>query len=209
MVLLQAAGHTVDFDDWHAYVHGTLPYEEYLKPDPKLKGILDSIPLPKYVFTNADIKHAERCLKLLGLRCCFKKIICFESIMEAAALEGMVHHNKPVICKPNRQAFELALKQADDAEGPTTAFFDDSTRNVTSAHRMGIFSTLVGRTGVDCASDVQMHSMHDLPTQLPWLLFVGDGRPPAEDCAVTVGSPRVHVDELEAEQGRTALTVRA
>ena len=28
---LVAHGHAVDYDDWHAAVHGSLPYEEYIK----------------------------------------------------------------------------------------------------------------------------------------------------------------------------------
>ena len=204
---LTALGHTVDFDDWHAFVHGTLPYEDHLRPDPKLKHILDSILVPKYIFTNADAVHAERCLELLGLRGCFKGVICFETIMEAARQRGMVHHNTPVVCKPNRHAFELALAAADGAEAATTAFFDDSARNIASAHRMGILSVLVGRTGVDCPSHLQLHSMHDLPTQLPWLMAVSDGRPPTDDLAVAVSSPAA-VEELE-EVHVTAVTVRA
>lgn len=40
--------------------------------DPRLKQILDSIPVRKYVFTNADRRHAERCLQLLGITDCFE-----------------------------------------------------------------------------------------------------------------------------------------
>ena len=102
LLLTQASGYKIDFDDWHAAVHSTLPYEQYLKPDPKLKRILDSIPCEKWIFTNADAVHTDRCLDLLGLRSCFQGIICFESVMEAAALKGVAHHGAPVICKPNR-----------------------------------------------------------------------------------------------------------
>lgn len=27
----QATGHKIDYDDWHAHVHGALPYEKYLQ----------------------------------------------------------------------------------------------------------------------------------------------------------------------------------
>lgn len=211
LLVLQASGYTVDFDDWHAEVHGTLPYEKYLRPDPKMKILLDSIPVPKFIFTNADLKHAEICLDLMGLRSCFQGIICFESIMKAAEQNGMVHHNKPVICKPNRQAFELALKEANGAEIATTAFFDDSTRNITSAHRIGIFSVLIGRVGVECASDVQMRSMHELKEHLPWLVEIGDGCP--GDDGPVAASPCLAkneaAEELLEEAHLTALSVRA
>ena len=63
----QANGYQIDFDDWHAAVHGTLPYEQMLHEDTAMRQLLQSIDLPKYVFTNADIKHAETCLRLLGI----------------------------------------------------------------------------------------------------------------------------------------------
>lgn len=214
--VLQASGYKIDYDDWHEFVHGTLPYDEYLRPDPKLKSILDSIPVAKFIFTNADIRHAERCLDILGLRSCFQDIICFESIMEAALQQGLAHKDPqregqiaPVICKPNRHAFHLALKQADNAEIATTAFFDDSTRNITSAHKMGIFSVLVGRVGVECFSDEQMKSMHDVHVHLPWLMDVCDGRPPSDHLAgVGLASPR-RAEDVSLTEESTAITVPA
>ena len=56
-----------------------------LQPDPALRQLLASIPLPKFVFTNADRRHAARCLNLMGLEGCFDGVICFEDVMEAAA----------------------------------------------------------------------------------------------------------------------------
>ena len=63
----QANGYQIDFDDWHAAVHGTLPYEWMLQEDKAMRQLLQSIDLPKFVFTNADSKHAETCLRLLGI----------------------------------------------------------------------------------------------------------------------------------------------
>ncbi len=64
---IQANGYQIDFDHWHAAVHGTLPYKRMLHEDKPLRQLLASIDLPKYVFTNADIQHAETCLRLLGI----------------------------------------------------------------------------------------------------------------------------------------------
>ena len=41
------------------------------------------------------------------------------------------------------QAFKLALEAA-GAKAATTAFFDDSARNVAAGHAAGLFSVLVG-----------------------------------------------------------------
>ena len=48
-------------------MHGSLPYDELLHKDVKLIQMLKSIPLPKYIFTNADINHANTCLRIMGL----------------------------------------------------------------------------------------------------------------------------------------------
>ncbi|MBA0845036.1 hypothetical protein Goarm_022256, partial [Gossypium armourianum] len=61
------------------YVHGRLPYED-LKPDPSLKSLLQTLPLRKIIFTNADKVHAVKALTKLGLEDCFEGIICFETL---------------------------------------------------------------------------------------------------------------------------------
>jgi pyrimidine 5'-nucleotidase len=203
---LVAAGHTIDYDDWHARVHGALPYEEHLRRDPKLKAVLNAIDTPKWVFTNADTVHAEKCLALLGIRDCFRGVICFESVMAAAAAAGVAHRGVPVVCKPQREAFALALAAA-GAEAASTAFFDDSARNIASAHRMGIRAVLVGRTEVDVPCDLQVHSLLDLPATAPWLFPVGDGRP-AEPLALEGAAAAVE-ELLEEAQGREPVRVAA
>ena len=71
---MQASGYEIDVDDWHAHVHHTLPYEKYLKRDDALRDLLQRIKLPLYVFTNGDRKHAEICLRLMGIADCFKVV---------------------------------------------------------------------------------------------------------------------------------------
>lgn len=80
MAGLVEKGFQMDFDDWHAAVHGALPYRRLLKRDEGLRQLLQSIPLPKYVFTNADRKHADICLELMGIADLFEvrhmSIVC-------------------------------------------------------------------------------------------------------------------------------------
>ncbi|BDA41297.1 probable suppressor of disruption of TFIIS [Coccomyxa sp. Obi] len=171
MAGLVANGYTIDFDDWHAEVHGTLPYSRLLKRDDRMREFLQSIPLPKYIFTNADQKHADTCLELMGVADLFQGIICFESLMETGRKLGVVKDNKPVICKPTQQAMELALKAA-GAEAATTVFCDDSTRNVSGGHAVGMFSVLVGRTSKDCDCDLQVPSLFALREAMPGLWAV-------------------------------------
>lgn len=79
MAGLRAIGYDFDYDEYHSYVHGRLPYEN-LKPDPVLKNLLLSLPIRKVIFTNADKVHALKVLNKLGLEECFEGIICFETL---------------------------------------------------------------------------------------------------------------------------------
>lgn len=79
MAGLRAVGYDFDYDEYHSYVHGRLPYEN-LKPDPQLRSLLLTLPLRKIIFTNADKAHAVKALSKLGLEDCFEGIICFETL---------------------------------------------------------------------------------------------------------------------------------
>ncbi|KAK4748245.1 hypothetical protein SAY87_014831 [Trapa incisa] len=79
MAGLRAIGYDFDYDEYHAFVHGRLPYEN-LKPDPVLKSLLMNLPYRKIIFTNADKVHAVKALSRLGLEDCFEGIICFETL---------------------------------------------------------------------------------------------------------------------------------
>lgn len=70
--LLQAAGYSVDVDDWHAAVHDTLAYEQLLQEDPQLRDVLARLTLQKHVLTNADARHAVKVFKQLGVSDCFQ-----------------------------------------------------------------------------------------------------------------------------------------
>ncbi|KAH7553707.1 hypothetical protein ACOSP7_029470 [Xanthoceras sorbifolium] len=79
MAGLRAIGYDFDYDEYHSFVHGRLPYEN-LKPDPVLRSLLMGLPLRKIIFTNADKVHAVKVLSRLGLEDCFEGIICFETL---------------------------------------------------------------------------------------------------------------------------------
>ncbi|KAL5549884.1 hypothetical protein UlMin_000060 [Ulmus minor] len=79
MAGLRAIGYDFDYDEYHSFVHGRLPYEN-LKPDPVLRHLLLSLPYRKVIFTNADKVHAAKALSRLGLEDCFEGIICFETL---------------------------------------------------------------------------------------------------------------------------------
>ncbi|KAF1877083.1 hypothetical protein Lal_00033639 [Lupinus albus] len=79
MAGLRAIGYDFDYDEYHSFVHGRLPYQK-LKPDPVLRNLLLSLPYRKLIFTNGDKVHAAKALSRLGLEDCFDGIICFETL---------------------------------------------------------------------------------------------------------------------------------
>ncbi|KAF5176254.1 Atp-dependent zinc metalloprotease ftsh [Thalictrum thalictroides] len=79
MAGLRAIGYDFDYDEYHSFVHGRLPYEN-LKPDPVLRSLLLSLPIRKVIFTNADRIHVAKVLSRLGLEGCFEGVICFETL---------------------------------------------------------------------------------------------------------------------------------
>lgn len=178
--LVNALGKTIDYDHWHSHVHWSLDYKTYIRPDPTLRKMLDGIPVKKFIFTNADKRHAAICLDLLGLTDCFSGVICFETMLELVGKypDRVAKHNiSPkggVLCKPHPLAWEMALAHV-DGDASVTMFFDDSPRNIASAHAYGIYSVLVNPNRIDTAYDCHIPSMHHVPSHLPWLTSVGDG----------------------------------
>ncbi|XP_072148454.1 uncharacterized protein [Setaria viridis] len=117
MAGLKALGYEFDNDEFHANVHGTLPYHN-LRPDPVLRTLLLSIPQRKIVFPNSDKAHAEEALHRLGLQGCFNGVICFETLKSCNGL----------ICSV-----------------PELYFFDDSTRNIALGKATGFHTVIVRR----------------------------------------------------------------
>ncbi|KAL0430183.1 UNVERIFIED_CONTAM: hypothetical protein Sradi_0644300 [Sesamum radiatum] len=61
MAGLKALGYEFDNDEFHAYVHGRLPYE-LLKPDPLLRNLLLSMPQQKIVGRSTLVPGADHAL---------------------------------------------------------------------------------------------------------------------------------------------------
>lgn len=118
----------VDADDYLAYVHD-LPLERYLQPSPALRALLLSLPQPRWIFTNADDRHAQRVLAFLGLEDCFQGIIDVRCMGFA--------------CKPEAEAYRAALAQAGEPDPRRCVLFDDSPSNLAPARRLGFTTVLV------------------------------------------------------------------
>ncbi|KAJ3687682.1 hypothetical protein LUZ61_016846 [Rhynchospora tenuis] len=195
MAGLRAVGYQFDYDDYHSFVHGKLPYEK-IKPDPVLRSILLSLPIRKLIFTNGDKVHAIKALKRLGLEDCFEGIICFETLnqpfsptensKETQNIFDIVGHfaqpepgvelpKTPVLCKPSIKAMEYALKIA-NINPQRTIFFEDSTRNILAGKQVGLHTVLVGKSHRSQGADYALESLHNIREALPELWVEAEQR---------------------------------
>lgn len=145
--------HDVDANDYLSYVHD-LQLEQYLQPNPGLREILLSLPQKRWIFTNADSRHAGRVLKVLGLD------DCFDGIIDIYALN--------FVCKPATSAYLKALKIAGDINSQQCVVLDDSPSNLKTAQELG-FCTVLINSKDDHQSDYCLSSLNELPAVMPQL----------------------------------------
>ncbi|XP_010509295.1 PREDICTED: uncharacterized protein C24B11.05-like [Camelina sativa] len=196
MAGLRAIGYNFDYDEYHSFVHGRLPYEN-IKPDPILRSLLLSLPLRKIIFTNADKLHAARALERLGLEDCFEGILCFESLNSTSNRENVSYDKNeifdiigylsdheqtvsalpktPIVCKPSETAIAKALEIA-NIDPQRTLFFDDSVRNIQAGKRVGLDTVLVGTSQRMKYADYALENIHNLKEALPEL-WVSETKP--------------------------------
>ncbi len=142
----------VDKADFLAFVHD-VPLSEYLAPNPKLRALLESIPVRKVIFTNADAAHAGRVLTALGLEGCFDGVVDIWAVSP--------------YCKPMPQSFEIALQQAGNPNPRRCIILDDMPRTVRAARDLGMFSILVSENGATNAeADAVLRDWQQLPSLL-------------------------------------------
>jgi len=85
MAGLAAQGYQLDFDHYHAHVHGTLDYQNLLSAQPDTRKTLADLSLQKHILTNADAKHTAACLERMGLTDCFQ-VSVLTGIMRSSVL---------------------------------------------------------------------------------------------------------------------------
>ncbi|KAJ7977765.1 Haloacid dehalogenase-like hydrolase (HAD) superfamily protein [Quillaja saponaria] len=184
MTGLKALGYEFDNDEFHAYVHGRLPYEK-LKPDPVLRNLLLSMPQRKIIFTNADHTHAVQVLNKLGLEDCFEGIICFETlnppeqvdyldVVEDLTVTECLSSKRGILCKPSVEAMEAAIRIA-NVDPKKTIFFDDSTRNIASGKAAGLHTVIVGSSVLVPGADHALSSIYNIKEALPEIWEVEEG----------------------------------
>ncbi|CAK9156428.1 unnamed protein product [Ilex paraguariensis] len=174
MAGLRAIGYDFDYDDYHSFVHGRLPYE-VLKPDPVLRNLLHSIPVRKVIFSNGNEAHVAKVLGTLGLEDCFEGLISFETLNPTHNSniclnedDVSVFPKTPIVCKPFEDAFEQAFGIA-KISPEKTLFFDDSIRNLQTGKHMGLHTVRVGSSRRGHGVDYALESIHNIKEALPEL----------------------------------------
>lgn len=118
----------VDSLDFLNFVHD-IPLDIVLKPDPRLRPLLQSLPHPKWICTNADSNHARRVLQFLDVADCFEGII---DILESGYTP-----------KPAVEFYQRALELSGGCKPCECVLLDDLPRNLAPAHEMGFTTILV------------------------------------------------------------------
>ncbi len=157
------AKHGVDVQDFLAYVHD-LSLKDYLQPNPIQQKVLASLPTRNLIFTNADVPHARRVLRLLQIEEYFTDIVDVNRI-------------EPY-CKPKREAFKIALHVAGESDPSKCVMIDDMPGTTRAARELGLYAILYGSPAPDRFGALQssdMDATFDDWDQLPVLL--NGGRP--------------------------------
>ena len=147
---LQVTRH-VDMLDYLAYVHD-VPLADYLMPNPALRSVLESIPTRKFIFTNADVNHAKRVLRMLEIES------CFDGIVDVVAIDPY--------CKPMPESFGIAVKLAGETDPRRCAMIDDLPHTTRAARQQGLFSVLYGKTQPHPDADAVFDDWSRLPALL-------------------------------------------
>ena len=143
--------HHVDTAEYLAYVHD-VPLKDFLQPNPALRTIIQALPTRKFIFTNADVPHANRVLDALGL------LDCFDGVIDVLALAPY--------CKPTHESFEIALRLAGEPDPARCVMIDDLRRTTRAARASGLYSILYGQPDPQSDADAAFTDWSLLPAIL-------------------------------------------
>ncbi|KAF4455578.1 pyrimidine 5'-nucleotidase [Fusarium austroafricanum] len=120
--------HQIDALEYNAKVDDALPLDELIKPNPQLRQFLQDIDTSKvrlWLLTNAYVNHGKRVVRLLGVEDLF---------------EGLTYcdYSKiPFVCKPQKDMYLKAMKEAGVSDLSKCFFVDDSYNNCVGARKAG------------------------------------------------------------------------
>jgi putative hydrolase of the HAD superfamily len=146
-----------EIDPYHylQYVHD-VPLKDLLVPNHRLRQVLQEYPQRKVIFTNADRPHAERVIDALGLDGCFELIVDIHDIAPH--------------CKPEVEAYHIALRKAGNPHPTECVLLDDKVSNLQVARQLGFHTVLVGDESSGASGYDHIRLLEDLPAVLDPLL---------------------------------------
>ncbi|KAK3067761.1 suppressor of deletion of TFIIS [Teratosphaeriaceae sp. CCFEE 6253] len=120
--------HKVDPLEYNEKVDDALPLDDVIKPNVQLRKLLEDIDRTKvklWLFTNAYITHGQRVVRLLDLDDCFEGITYCD------------YGAEKLICKPRREMYDKAMREAGAGDVSQCYFVDDSALNAEAATEYG------------------------------------------------------------------------
>ena len=156
--------HKVDPLEYNAKVDDALPLEGIIKPNPTLRKLLldiDRTNVRLWLFTNAYITHGKRVVKLLGIEDLFEGITYCDYGAER------------LLCKPAKDMFTKAMRDAGVTDLGDCYFVDDSALNARAAKALGWKTAHLVEPGVDAPPEAvgnhQISNLEELRIVFPEL----------------------------------------
>jgi len=141
----------INEDDYLDFVHD-VPLEDYINYDSRLRNILNSYSQDKWIFTNADDRHAKRVLNVLRISDCFTGIIDIKKISP--------------YCKPQTEAYNIALNIVGLTNPKECVFIDDRDVNLDPAKEIGFYTILIDQNNTSNNHHTHIQSLLELPSVL-------------------------------------------
>ncbi|KAI1081731.1 pyrimidine 5-nucleotidase [Whalleya microplaca] len=120
--------HEIDPLEYNAKVDDALPLEGIITPNPELRRLLEDVDTSKvklWLLTNAYVTHGRRVVKLLGIDDLFEGLTYCD------------YSQIPIICKPHKDMYAKAMKEAGVERAEDCYFVDDSYANCVASQKLG------------------------------------------------------------------------
>lgn len=140
------ANHGVAPAEFMAFVHDV--GAEMLRPDPALRAELERLPGRRLVFTNGPEAHAVSVLAQLRIDDLFEDIFHIEAA--------------DYVPKPQVETFNRMMRRHGVAP-LSSAFFEDTERNLDPAAALGMTTILIGASALTCEAPFVHHRAETLP----------------------------------------------
>ncbi|KAJ5168465.1 uncharacterized protein N7482_004059 [Penicillium canariense] len=148
--------HKIDPLEFNYEVDDALPLDEILKPDPKLRKLLESLDTAKvkpWLLTNAYVSHGKRVIKLLGVEDLFEGITYCD------------YGQLPLVCKPSQDMYAKAEKEA-GAPSTESCYFVGTLLVICRVTSWWLVDLLIRRGGLQhtdhvyCIDDSYLNCKH-------------------------------------------------